>query len=1496
VFCFVSMSSKQQQKKQQQQEAGAGGDAETVASGEAMGSVGHVRSTELTYEQQVQLFRMRAEEEDRARRLRAEEDERAMRLKQMEAENLRLQLELAQAQARRDDRPRDRDEAGRRGFDVHKASAMLPHYEERDVEMYLSNFEKTAQVSDWPRDKWSVILQPKLSGKALKAYDRLTVEQIVDYDVVKQAILDELELVAEVYRAKFRKCTKRQTETYSDFAHYLTILHDRWTKAEGVDSFEKHKQLILCEAFCETLTSDIKVHVREKDIKTLVEMARAADEYAVLHKGAGKIDTSSRPTAGGRGQGQSAPSSSGKNGKDSYREQRENQPAGSPVVKQERDVITCFYCRQPGHMIRDCTLRRQAMASAVTCTVEHCHLAAKEQKSEATALGEYIVPVTVHGNGGTDDDITVACWRDTGAQVSLLMQGSVPNSCLQATGDVVSVLGVTHSQACEVPLYKVKVSSPMVTGEIVVGLTPTSFGMPNSRVPLLLGNDHGPKMSWEPKVDVTVSAVVTRRQARQATVNEQQENTEQVTEQVSPPVSTEEVGGDGSAVMEAVRGLFEPSDLVDMNADQLGELQRQDETLKEAFKLGQKPGNNASGYFVHSNGLLMRRKLGNMQEEGNGKPSAQVIVPYCLRGKVLRLAHDIPASGHLGIGKTRKRICTYFYWPSMAKDIKRYCVTCDVCQRNNKTGKVNREPMVRPPIIEQAFSRISIDIVGPLIESSRGNRFVLTIVDHGTRWVEAYPLPDHKATTVVKSLLDFIARFGIFDEVLHDLGSDFTSELMQVMLNFYGIKQLRSSVAHPQTNTAVERFHRTLKQMLRAFLDQYDADWDDALPHLLFAFREIPVAEYGFSPYELLFGRYVRGPLSVVFDSWWEGGEHQASPHVVDYMLQLRDRLETALEHAHKQQRDAQAAAKEWYDRKARAVTYQAGDKVLVLLPQPGKPLCMKYVGPYKVLKAASPVDYVIEFPEGRKPVRVVHANLMKPYYTRTEFVDRDDVLPSIVAVSAVVVDDETGDDQCLLGPPPPEEFDGVVREKTSHLSPERAKQIYDLLLEYVSVVSDKPGLTNLYVHHIKVKPGSKVIRLRPYRMSPKHQEMLRTEIDRLLADDIIEPSDSEWSSPAILVPKAGGTYRCVVDYRAVNTIVEDESFPMPRIDDLIDRIGQAKYLTKIDLSQSFHQIALDEQSRQFTSFCTPFGQWQYKRLPYGLKTSPIKFSATIAKALNDLYDCCGTYVDDLCIFSATWEQHLQDVEKVLERLQRAGLTLRLAKCYFACAEVDYLGHTVGAGQTTPRQATAQALIDAPPPRNRKQLRSFLGLAGFFQRYIPRYADLTAPLTAMLRKGQDFKWDDVAEHSFTKIKQVMCDKPVLLIANHSKPFTLFIDASNVAVGAVLMQRDNDGELKPVCYFSRKLNDAQRNYAVRDKEALALVLAVRAFRVYLAGPIDVYTDHEPLKFINSMACSNMRLLRWAMELQPYQLSIRHVKGRDNVIADYLSRPCVDSNVI
>ena len=277
-------------------------------------------------------------------------------------------------------------------------------------------------------------------------------------------------------------------------------------------------------------------------------------------------------------------------------------------------------------------------------------------------------------------------------------------------------------------------------------------------------------------------------------------------------------------------------------------------------------------------------------------------------------------------------------------DIKEFCRTCHVCQLMGKAGKNSKAPLELTPIIEKPFSRINIDIVGPLAVTSKNNKYILTVVDHATHWVEAYPLPDHRAITVAKAFSDFIARFSIPDEVLYDLGADFTSELFQVYLNFYGISQLKCSVALPQTNTACERTHRTLKAMLTAYIGQNKGEWDDVLCHVLFAFREIPIAEFGFSPYEMLFGRHVRGSLSIVFDSWWEDGENKASSHVVDYMMSLREQVQNALNIVHKGQKEVHVKAKAYYDKKARVVSYSPGDAVLVLQTQIGKPLSLKYI------------------------------------------------------------------------------------------------------------------------------------------------------------------------------------------------------------------------------------------------------------------------------------------------------------------------------------------------------------------------------------------------------------------------------------------------------------------------------------------------------------------------------------------------------------------------
>jgi hypothetical protein len=240
-------------------------------------------------------------------------------------------------------------------------------------------------------------------------------------------------------------------------------------------------------------------------------------------------------------------------------------------------------------------------------------------------------------------------------------------------------------------------------------------------------------------------------------------------------------------------------------------------------------------------------------------------------------------------------------------------------------------------------------------------------------------------------------------------------------------------------------------------------------------------------------------------------------------------------------------------------------------------------------------------------------------------------------------------------------------------------------------------------------------------------------------------------------------------------------------------------------------------------------------------------------KVLAGLEEFCVVYIDDIVCFSETWEDHLRHLRIVLKRLADYGFTIKLVKSMFGAQEIDFVGHVVGCGKMSPREAKVATLINMKQPNNKVQLRSFLGLANYFSRYIPHYANITSSLTALLSKNVQFVWTEERNNSYNKIKECLTCSPILYIANYDKPFYLFIDASNVATGSALCQFDDvDKQYHPICYNSHKLNCAERNYSVTDREALALIIAVRTFKAYLPHKFIVFSDHEPLHFISHMS--------------------------------------------
>ena len=357
--------------------------------------------------------------------------------------------------------------------------------------------------------------------------------------------------------------------------------------------------------------------------------------------------------------------------------------------------------------------------------------------------------------------------------------------------------------------------------------------------------------------------------------------------------------------------------------------------------------------------------------------------------------------------------------------------------------------------------------------------------------------------------------------------------------------------------------------------------------------------------------------------------------------------------------------------------------------------------------------------------------------------------------------------------------------------------------------------------------------------------------------------------------------------------MTKPDSYPLPRMDDCIDQVSSATFISKFDLLKGYWQVPLSERAREISAFITPSGLYSYTVMPFGLRNAPATFQRLMNMVVRDL-EGCAVYLDDVVIYSDNWETHLQRIDALFGRLADACLTVNLAKCEFAKASVTYLGRLVGHGTVSLLRAKVEAIDMYQRPATKKELQRFLGLVGYYRSFCRIFSTVVTPLSNWLRGDAKYFWSDVCQQAFENVKSLLCAAPVLAAPHMDELFKLQVDASQVGAGAVLLQADELGIDKPVSFFSKKLNTHQLNYSVIEKEALALVWALVHFEVYIMSglsPLIVYTDHNPLTFLNSLKCPNQRLVRWSLFLQSYTLDIRHIRGKDNVVADALSRaPC------
>ena len=441
-----------------------------------------------------------------------------------------------------------------------------------------------------------------------------------------------------------------------------------------------------------------------------------------------------------------------------------------------------------------------------------------------------------------------------------------------------------------------------------------------------------------------------------------------------------------------------------------------------------------------------------------------------------------------------------------------------------------------------------------------------------------------------------------------------------------------------------------------------------------------------------------------------------------------------------------------------------------------------------------------------------------------------------------------------------------------------------------VSLPGEPPGRTKLIKHKICLDTP-KPLYTPQYRVAACHQNALDQQIEEMLQDKVIRESKSPYNSPLVIVPKPDGSIRPCVDFRNINSHVIPDRFPLPILGEVLQSLAGNKVFSTLDCQSGFWQVELEEDSKKVTAFSTRKGHFEYNVLPFGLKDAAPSFERMITMTLSGLINnSVLVYLDDVIVFSEGPKEHLQKLQQVLERFKMTGLTLKLKKCTFMRSRVKYLGHLVSHEGVQMDPGKTDTIRAYKAPDNKDALRSFLGLMSYYRAFIPAFSATAQPLLQLLKKNQPYKWNVEQEDAFQSLKKLLLEAPILKYPNFQKTFFLATDASDKGLGAALLQ-EHEGKLHPVSYASRTLNKAECNYYVTKKEALAVVWALRNYKYVILGyPVVVITDHKPLLALFRKAPPDALMNRWMVLIQEYQPLIRHIPGKQNVLADVLSRNC------
>ena len=476
-------------------------------------------------------------------------------------------------------------------------------------------------------------------------------------------------------------------------------------------------------------------------------------------------------------------------------------------------------------------------------------------------------------------------------------------------------------------------------------------------------------------------------------------------------------------------------------------------------------------------------------------------------------------------------------------------------------------------------------------------------------------------------------------------------------------------------------------------------------------------------------------------------------------------------------------------------------------------------------------------------------------------------------------------------------EFEGM-EEINPFLDEEQMEQLDNLLWDYQGIFAEDLcdlGRTDQEEHTINTGENYPVHIIRR-NYAEKDKEFMKEEVERMLEAGVIQHSKSAWSSPPVIVPKKGGKKRFCIDYRKLNQITEKDKYPLPKIEDILTKFNGAKYYTTLDLASGYWQIQIKEEDRKKTAFTTENGFYEFVKMPFGLTNAPATFQRTMDLIFREeIGDFIQVYLDDIIIYSQTWEEHIEHIEEVFQKLHEAGLKLGRDKCDFAKEEIEFLGHVITQEGIKADPKKIQVAKDWETPQTVKQIRSFVGFMSYYRKFIKDFSTIAKPMTLLTQKDQEFNWGEKQQKAFDQLKQILIEEIVLTHPDMDKPFIVSTDASGEGLGAIISQEDENGNVRPIEFASKTLVGAEGNYSATELELLAVKWAVtRKFNKYLLGgqQFKLITDHQALVSIlnnkKEVKTNSKRMQKWIIELEGYNMTVEYNPGKHQTNVDELSR--------